>query len=155
MKLDVINAIRQVLQTELHALVRANELARDEATNNKPENKYDTRALEASYLASAQVDRMVDLQQLIGFYDRIEPHPSDRVQVGALIELQDERDDESHWVFMAPRGGGNRVTVEGKSITVLSASSPLGKALTGLRAEDEARFETPQGPRNVEILAIR
>jgi transcription elongation GreA/GreB family factor len=152
LKPDVIAAIRAVLDRELDAMVRANALARDEATTNKPENKYDTRAIEASYLASAQADRMVDLKQMIGFYDAFDPGIRATVQVGALVELEDDRG--SRWVFIAPRGGGNGVTVDGIDITVLSTRSPLGRALAGLSEGDEATWDTPRGPRSLEIVTL-
>jgi len=151
-KPDVIAAIREVLQIELDAMARANVLARDEATTNKPENKYDTRALEASYLASAQVDRMVDLKQLIGFYEVLVPTELGAVQVGALVQLEDDRG--SRWVFIAPHGGGKRVVVGAEEVTVLTPRSPLGRALAGLGVDDEATWETPGGQRTLEIVSV-
>ncbi len=151
-KPDVIAAIRSVLQRELDDMGRANALARDEATSTKPENKYDTRGLEASYLASAQIDRMIDLKRLIAFYDVFHPPEVEAVGVGALVELED--DDGSMWVFVAPHGGGTRVSVNARDVTVLSPRSPLGRALTGLGEGDEATWETPRGTRSLEIVSV-
>ena len=55
-KRAILKKITDKLIGELEVYFRAAEYARDEATHeqNKAENKYDTRGLEASYLARGQ-----------------------------------------------------------------------------------------------------
>ena len=55
-KRAIIKKIIAKLTGELEVYFRAAQYARDEATHeqNKAENKYDTRGLEASYLARGQ-----------------------------------------------------------------------------------------------------
>ena len=49
---DLIARVREAVRTDVDAMERMVTMSRDEATSDesRPENKYDTRALEASYV---------------------------------------------------------------------------------------------------------
>jgi transcription elongation GreA/GreB family factor len=150
-------AIVAALDSELKALVKATELALDEATNSetKPENKYDTRGLEASYLAGAQSERLLVLKQRVSFYGVFQAPDfadDDPVRLGALVCL--ENDDGIRWVFMGPEGGGLTLEVDGHRVVVLSPSAPLGRGLVGRRVGDEIKVQSPKGARFWEIVAV-
>jgi hypothetical protein len=66
-KQDVLDQILSVLSTELASLTRAAQGAFAAATDpdSKAENKYDTRTLEASYVARGQAQRVAELQEAV------------------------------------------------------------------------------------------
>ena len=150
----MLAAIVAALDSELEALVKATGLALDEATNS--ENKYDTRGLEASYLAGAQSERLLVLKQRVSFYgvfqapDFMEDDP---IRLGALVCL--ENDDGARWIFMGPEGGGLTLDVDGHRVVALSPSAPLGGALVGRCVGDEIKVRSPKGMRFWEIVEVR
>ena len=152
-KTAVVAALRETLRGELAQLDRVTAMARDEATSaeSRPENQYDTRALEASYLAAGQGERLTALRRLLAWAEVLEPAPMDLIEAGALAEVEDGAG--SQWVLFAPRGGSDLV-VGGAPVRVVSVGSPLGVALCGLGAGDVGEVETPRGPQRWQVRAV-
>ncbi len=151
-KIEVVAALRAVLLEELAAVERIAAAARDETTSaeTRQEGKYDTRATEASYLARGQAWRVAELRRLAAWFEVQSGDPRDVVGVGALVALAGARQE---LVFVAPVGGLS-ATVGGRKVRVISPGSPLGKALTGLEADDGFELQTPRGRVDYEVLAI-
>ncbi len=152
-KLEVLAALRARLAEELAALGAATALARDEATSaeSRPENQYDTRALEASYLAAGQGERLGALRRLAAWAEVQAGAPHDEVGPGALVTVRTQ--GARRWLLIAPRGGFD-LRVGAHAVNVVSASSPLGSALQGLSAGDTAEVDAPEGVRAVEVEAV-
>ncbi|MEL6342313.1 MAG: GreA/GreB family elongation factor [Myxococcota bacterium] len=153
-KAEVIAAFRQALSEELRAVERVAEMARDETTSEetRQEGKYDTRAIESSYLARGQAARIVSLRRFHDWFQRLrEDVENDSVGVGALVAVEGHRD---LCVFIAPVGGPH-VTVGGRSIQVVSLTSPMGQAMAGLEEGDGFEVDTPGAIREYEIVGIR
>jgi transcription elongation GreA/GreB family factor len=155
-KAAVLAAIRDVLAEELAAQKETAAAALDEATSeeSRPENQYDTRSLEASYLAGALAERLAMLRQLCAFFDTWQPADftgDAPIAVGALVSLAEE--DEEWLCLLVPRGG-RKVSIDGAVVTLLSPSAPLGAALLGHVEGDEVEFHSPRGARTVEISAV-
>ncbi|MCA9489293.1 MAG: GreA/GreB family elongation factor [Myxococcales bacterium] len=150
----VLEVLRGTLTRELDALGRATAMARDEATSaeSRPENQYDTRALEASYLAAGQGERLEDLKRLVAWAQTLGPEAPSRVEAGALVELEDDR-GRTRTLLVAPRGGMT-FDVDGRSIQVVSASSPLGSALGGLEEGEEEEVDSPDGVACWTVLSV-
>ena len=151
---DVVLALRRAILAERDALRSMTEAARSEATHeqSRPENQYDTRALEASYLAAGQGERLGALTRLAAWFDVTDlGRPRDRVEPGALVQL--EEDTGTRWVFVAPEGGA-RVRVDGIEIQAISPASPLGKALVGLEEHDSVEVDGPNGTRELVVAAL-
>src|SRR5262245_51167667 len=66
-KQDLVNAVIQQLMSEMELLFKAARASHAEATHeqSKAEDKYDTRGLEASYLARGQSRQAAELEQSI------------------------------------------------------------------------------------------
>ena len=66
-KRTLLKSILAALQEELQTFTRAAMAARAEATDpqSRAENKYDTRGLEASYLAAGQARQVAELEAAI------------------------------------------------------------------------------------------
>ncbi len=154
-KVEVVAALAARLQGELDALFAVITMARDEATHgeSRPENQYDTRATEASYLAAGQGQRLAELKQLKAWFDAVDPsRRCERVELGALVCLEDE-DARVRRVYVAP-SGGDAARVGGHDVRVISLASPLGRALAGLRAGDDAEVDGPGGSRTLFIQSV-
>jgi transcription elongation GreA/GreB family factor len=132
-------AIIAKLSEDLEVLTRAAHMAREEATDDesKAENKYDTHAIEAGYLAGSQARLAADLAESISFYKMLslsDYSSGDAIDIGAVVGLSSR--DGVDWYFLGPRNGGLEVTCEEKSILVITPQSPLGRQLMGRRNGD-------------------
>ncbi len=115
---------------------------------SKPENDKDTRALELTYLARGQAQRVVELQAALvelaswsprGFSD------DDAIALGALVTLDEDGDERR--LFVAPSGGGNQLA---GGVQVVTPQSPLGVALLGKYVGDEVELRG----RRMEIVDV-
>ncbi|HEY2952559.1 MAG TPA: transcription elongation factor GreAB [Verrucomicrobiae bacterium] len=128
----LIRKIVATLTSELQVYFRAAQASRAEATDeqSKADNKYDTRGLEASYLASGQSKKVAELEAAIAEFERLDGRTfaaEAGIGVGALVEL--EMSCESSLYFIGPRAGGTEVLLDGKEILVITPHSPLGAQL--------------------------
>ncbi len=147
-------ALRARLEEELSVLESMVAAARDEATSDesRPENKYDTRAIEASYLAAGQGERLATLRQMVGWAQGLQGEPHTRAQVGALVHVATEAGDR--WVVLAPASGPT-VDVDAVQVATVSTRSPLGRALTGASPDDSVEVHGPKGTYEAEIMDVR
>jgi transcription elongation GreA/GreB family factor len=155
-KADVIAALAADLATELAALERVAAATRAEVGSDetRSEGQYDTRAIEASYLARGQATRIAELRRLIAWVDRFDPRrPLDPpvVQVGALLAVQGHRRE---LLFVAPTGGG-RLQVGPDTVRIISPRGPMGQAMAELEVGDEVEVDSTRGVQSYELLAIR
>lgn len=134
-KAHLREAIVQQLAADLELQVRAATLARDEAISeeSKPENKYDTHAQEAAYLAEGQARQAAELGESINLYQSLTlpPPGAQMAAVGCLVGLT--AGPRTVWYFLGPRAGGVEVDVDGERVTVVTPASPLGRQLLGAR----------------------
>lgn len=136
-KQAVLDQILSVLNTELALLKRAAHDAFAAATDpdSKAENKYDTRTLEASYVARGQAKRVAELQEAVqafGALPRTTLEPGTAITLGALVSL-DTPEERTHY-FLGPLAGGTEIVHEGNEIVIITPASPLGQKLIGKRA---------------------
>jgi hypothetical protein len=120
-------------------------MSRDEASSaeSRAENKYDTRATEASYLAAGQGQRRVELARFVGL---IEQAAAGAVAL-PLIELRSARGPS--WYLLAPEGGGRRVQSVGVDVVVVTPQSPVGRALAVAEVGDTVPLAVPS-----EVVSI-
>ena len=146
-KTEVTVAVLTLFREELASLEHMTQLARDEATSpeSRPENKYDTRATEASYLAAGQGQRLVALRRLVAFLET--PAPGLR-----LYALEGERGPA--WFLLAPDGGGRRVHVGGHEIVVVTAESPVGASLAGSHEGASVKIGLPGAQHEYEVVSV-
>lgn len=151
-KSAVVQAFHETLSAELVAVERVAAEARDETTNSetKQEGKYDTRAIEASYLARGQAWRIVALRRLRAWFAVVEPRPMDRVQTGALVGVEDLDSGDERVFFVAPEGGRS-AEVEGTTVELISPKSPLCQAMSELEEGDDFVLELPRGRREYVV----
>lgn len=156
-KKKLIEHIKSKLEAERLTLIDAARATYEAATHeeSKPENEYDTRGLEASYLAGAQAKRVIDIEEMIVYCKNLTLKAfDDKTPIGSSALIEVEYNKKKSFVFLMPKGGGIVITFEGKSIQVIAPNSPLGTALLGLKAGDVAMVETETDVKEYEILSV-
>lgn len=151
LKSAVITTILARLDAELEVLLRGARASFAAATDpdSKAENKYDTRTLEASYVARGQARRVAELQAARQDFAALNTSLSDSVRAGALVEL--EQQGASELYFMGPAEGGLEVIVEDREVMVITPASPLGARLMGARAGDDVSLPSGRKARLVQV----
>lgn len=155
MKKQILDELIQRARTELAGLEASAKSNRDFATDQefKAESKYDTRALEASYLASAEAKRVEELKLEIQILEEVDVDSSKKlgeISIGALVEL--EHQEQKRLYFLIPTAGGTVIKVDNEAVMVVSVFSPIGDALLGLKKGDEFEVETPKETRLYQVL---
>lgn len=156
-KAQLIQAICEKVENELSVIKNAARASHDAATDpeSKAENQYDTRGLEASYLAEAQAKRVAELEEILIVYRATQPRdfaPTEAIAPTALVEVQAGTKRSS--VFILARGGGLSIVFEGKSVLTVTPQSPLGEALIGLKVDDTVEVENGNSVREYRILSV-
>ncbi len=149
----IINKLEDDFNMALEAMRATYEAATHE--ESKPENEYDTRGLEASYLAGAQSKRVAEIEELIYIYKNTTVKSfksTESIATSALVELESE--DKKSFIFLMPKGSGFIFPFEGKQIQLIAPSSPLGEALLGLKVGDIAIVEKGSVTKEYEVLSI-
>jgi len=139
-RMNKSHLIRQIiarLSETLGLLEKAARASHAEATHesSKAENKYDTRGLEAAYLARGQSRQAKEILESIKVYESLSSKafaPGEPVDLTALVEL--DLDGTRSTFFIGPRNGGLEIEIGGKEVTVITPQSPLGEQLIGKKA---------------------
>lgn len=157
-KRAIIKKITAKLAEELELYFRAAQFARAEATHeqNKAENKYDTRGLEASYLAKGQSRQAAELEAAIAEFEKLDARPiaeGEAIGLGALVEL--EHDGEKSFYLLGPRAGGTEVLHDRKEILVITPQSPLGEQLMGKKTGDRPQLNFGSARQPANILSVK
>ncbi|MDX9793604.1 MAG: transcription elongation factor GreAB [Kiritimatiellia bacterium] len=119
---------------EISAAVRNSiSMATDEA--HRAESKYDTFSLESSYLARGQSQRVEELRFALDRLQALSVKELTResvIQHGSLVRLESAAGNV-RTLYFCPGGGGEQVAVDGVEVCIVTAASPLGKAVLGKR----------------------
>lgn len=139
MKAEILEKIRVELRAQLDRLAKAALEAHAAATDpgSKAESKYDTRNLEASYLASGQAKQVEDLAEAVRIFEGLaldDFSMEDAIDAGALVEV--EIGDELQHFLLVPAAGGLVIPHEGVEVTLLTPASGLYRKLLGMSVGD-------------------
>src|SRR5271154_1373703 len=156
-KRAIIKKIIARLTDELEIYFRAAKFSRAEATHesSKAESKYDTRGLEASYLARGQSKQAAEIETAIAEFEKLPVKnfgAGDPIGLGALVEL--ETGGENLFYFIGPRAGGTEILHEKKEILVISPQSPMGEQLLGKKSGDKLQLNFGGEIRASKILCV-
>jgi hypothetical protein len=150
--------ILAAIDAECGAIEASYQAAQDEATNeeSKPEGKYDTRALEASYLAGAQQERLNELRgvrQYLAALPLKTFNANDPVAATALVELNS--DGNRSLCFLLMFGAGYIIDLpDGRRVKTVTIKSPLGLAISGKVQGDYAVVAVAGRETEYEITGI-
>ena len=140
-KKRIIQHIIAALSADLAVFSTAARAAHAAATHSEclPDNKYDTTALEASYIAQGQANRAQEIRVALENYRILTLHTFDDetpIRLTALVTLEDV-DGNVRRMFLGPQAGGLKIADEDGDVVVITPGSPLGRRLLGLRTGDE------------------
>lgn len=147
-KKDIHQIFITKMRNELDSITVAAKQTIATATNeaHHAEGKYDTFSLESSYLARGQAKRV---EELTAALERLQQLPlkefnSDSpILLSALVRLESD-DGDKRTLFFGSAAGGESITVDNENIVIITASSPLAKAIIGKTTGDT--FEIKMGP---------
>ena len=157
-KQELMQAIIAQLVGELETFAKAARAAHAEATHeqSKAESKYDTRGLEASYLARGQSRQAAELEQAIAKLRKLSPRDfgdDEPADIGAVIELRTNK--EKSFYFILPSAGGTEANWHGDEILVITPESPLGQQLMGKKKGDRFQLEIGGSRSEYRVTAIQ
>ena len=155
-KKQVLQQLQQLLEATYQISIDAAQRAHDTATSseNIAENKYDTLALEAAYLAHGQSMRALQCDEDIQLFKSLPVTTQvTKVALGALVLLLNENELQK-WLFLGPAAGGLKVLVDGVEVVVVTENSPLGKAILGKVLNDEVALNIAGKLSEYEIIEI-
>lgn len=131
-KSEVIAALAAQLEKKIAVLKSALADSTESASGaeTKSEGKYDTRAIEAAYLAEAQAAQLALAEESLATFKRC-PFPpfnfDEEIAPGALVEV--EQDGEICFYLLAPTAGGMTTDYLGCEVTVITPDSRLYQQL--------------------------
>ena len=133
-KAQIIKQIVASLSKNLGVLEKAARASHAEATHesSKAESKYDTRGLEAAYLAGGQARQAMEILDSIKLYEALTAKDfaaDEPIDLTALVELA--ADGARTMYFIVPKNGGLEIEHQRTEITVITPQSPLGQNLMG------------------------
>jgi transcription elongation GreA/GreB family factor len=136
-KAVLIQQIVARLHENFAVLEKAARASHAEATHesSKADNKYDTRGLEASYLARGQSRQAKEILDAIQTYEALparEFGPGEPIDLTALVSV--DADGARSTYFIGPTSGGLEIECQRKEIMVITPQSPLGQSLMGKKA---------------------
>jgi transcription elongation GreA/GreB family factor len=150
----IVEALRENLET-LDKAARASHAAATHESS-KAENKYDTRGLEAAYLAGGQARQAREILDSIATYESLVPRdfgPNEPIDLSAVVEM--ESDGAKAWFFIGPKNGGLEVKVGRREITVITPQSPLGQNLIGKKAGDRWTAKIGGASSRYNVISVR
>lgn len=144
------------LAAEVDAMTQAALATHAEATDdeNKAEDKYDTRGLEASYLAHGQSKAAEEVALALAQFRALPARDftaADPIGLAALVVLESKGAPTRY--FIGPRAGGTEVEIEGDTVMVVTPQSPLGRQLLG-RKQGEVLMLDVGGRRAESRIAL-
>ena len=157
-KEQIIQEIITALSADLALFSNAARTAHEAATHEEclPDNKYDTTALEASYLAQGQANRAQEIRVALENYRTLVLQDYDEdtpIRLTALVSLEGG-DGSVRRLFIGPQAGGLKLADPDGEIVVITPGSPLGRSLLGLRVGDEVKAGDNAAAEAFTIVAV-
>ncbi|MDA8412934.1 MAG: hypothetical protein M0023_04010 [Desulfobacteraceae bacterium] len=159
-KADLLQLIIEQLTHDLAVQFNAAKAAHEASTHeeNIPDNKYETLALEASYVAQGQANRAQEIRRALETYKQlvlVNFDDTDAIGLTALATLASP-EGTIRTVFIGPLEGGMKISdkLNGTEIVVITPASPLGRDLIGKRAGDSVRIGIGREGTEFEIVEV-
>ena len=156
-KAEILQRIIARLSHDLEVIFTAAKTAHEAATHdeNAPDNKYDTLALEASYVAQGQANRAQEIRKSIELYRQLKPQGADDdiIRLSSLVTLE-QADGATKMMFIGPIEGGLKIEHQGKTIMVITPGSKMGRELIGKSVGDSVEIRTGTSSTEYEIVEV-
>lgn len=118
---ELIHSVQKDLDEARQAVTSAKNLAQSE--DFKSESKWDTRSIEAGYLAGAQEKRVKELEIELANLENLNLTIKVTIVPGALITTEDKL------YFLTVSTGGHKMKTDQGLVHVVSLNSPIGQKL--------------------------
>lgn len=154
-KSQLLKQIIAALTQSLTVLEKAARASHEEATHesSRAESKYDTRGLEAAYLAGGQTRQAKEILDAITLYESLTLKKftsDDPIDLTALVELK--VDGARSYYFIGPKSGGLEIEYQRQEVMVITPQSPLGQNLMGKKQDH--RWTTNLGGSSVKYHVV-
>jgi len=156
-KPDLLTNIITALKEKVALHIDAARAAHAEATHeeSKAEDKYDTRGLEASYLAAGQARQVAEAATALQEFSALFVKrflADDPIDLTALVELEMKK--ERLFYFVGPCAGGLEVQQDGQTVLVITPQSPLGQQLVGKKKGDKLKIKIAGFVNDYKVMAV-
>ena len=157
-KSDLLKEIIAALAENLAVLDKAARASHFEATHesSKAESKYDTRGLEAAYLAGGQARAAKEIVDSIKAFEKLQVRnfaKGEPIDLTALVELKTDGSPSTY--LIGPKSGGLEITFKKKEIIVITPQSPLGENIMGKKAGDRWTAQIGGSKVKYEITSVQ
>ncbi|MBY0316058.1 MAG: GreA/GreB family elongation factor [Bdellovibrionales bacterium] len=158
LKRQLVSLLLKQLQADLDALMLTAHIAKDAATTeeSKAENKYDTRGLEASYLAGAQAKRADEFKVVLHKLSQLDPRnfkSGDPISLTALVQVRINEETEKNF-FILPGAGGTKLSLHSSDYHIITTDSVVGQSLVGKRVGDTFEIKINNKLFDYQITAL-
>jgi transcription elongation GreA/GreB family factor len=151
---QLINKVEEEKATIKKALEMSLSHVKD--PDMKQESKYDTRSIEAGYLADGQRARLHELELELKLLNEIPNRKfssQNEIAVGALVDIEFNKKIKTY--FLSTTGGGTILDIQGQHLLVISVFSPIGAEILGLKSKDTFELQTPSEKRQYKIISVK
>ena len=153
----IIKSLIDAVIKELDSIKLAAQTTKDHRQSDdlRSEGKYDTRSIEAGYLAVGQMQRLEELKLELQMLEEIPCRdfpPTDQIGIGALVEI--EFNNQSRHYFISPTAGGTMLRIGDETVLVISVFSPIGNQVIDLKKCDTFELQTPKELRTYLIRNV-
>jgi len=132
----------------LRTVERAEMTARLRDARESPGDQSDNlELLEAHHDYAMLEARIAELEYALAQARVVEAPHTDAAEIGSVVQVRDEEGEEESYTLVGPAEADPRRGL-------ISIASPVGRALLGCRAGDEAVVETPVGVRRLQVLKV-
>lgn len=158
-KQKLLKLVIKEVELRYEALAKSALVAKDAATNeeSKAENKYDTRGLEASYLAGAQAGRTEKLKESLFYLNKITADElsakKESINLLSLVKLTDEEGVDKN-LFIIPVQGGIKINFDNILVQTITLSSPIGMAIINKSLGDEIVLKQGGSVKYFDVVAV-
>lgn len=137
---QILQNIIEYLQNEEQIFMDAAKQAHKAATHeeNVPTSKYETLALESSYIAQGQANRAAELREDIQKLKTLKLKSFNKntpLSSGALVTVANEDNIKKHY-FLSPCSGGVKIGEKNSEVILITASSKIGEEIFGATVGD-------------------
>jgi len=156
-KSELIEKIVAHLRAKVSMHMDAARAAHAEATHeeSKAEDQYDTRGLEASYLAAGQARLTAEAAAAVQDFASLfikKFQAADPIDLTALVEL--DMKNERMFYFIGPSAGGVEVEHDNKTVLVITPQSPLGQQLVGKKKGDKLKIKIAGFTNEYKVVSV-
>ncbi|ATH07237.1 hypothetical protein BIY24_04590 [Halobacteriovorax marinus] len=150
---NLIDQIKVELEKAKAAYDTSKSATRD--PDFKSESKWDTRSIEAGYLAGAQKVRVDELEMDLNVIEELASDSLSKkptVTIGSLVEIKFNNLVKKY--FITPAAGGYIVNVDDEVALTISVFSPIGNEVLDLEEGDSFEVEMNGESREYEIISF-